>query len=154
MHKDVHDPQLLRWKLCHRLCDFGINFGNRAPSSRLTRSLNIQSKFGQWRYYRDNHQPSSRLDNKYLVYTEDMHVLTFLTEMSAFANPLREISAAREEVPGRCGYPRYMNTYLSTIFERAGCVTGPTGSHPAAHPHDAQRRHLKSTKWDGHFPLR
>lgn len=47
-------------------------------------------------------------------------MLTILTNMSAFANALREISAAREEVPGRRGYPGYM----STIYERAGLVTG------------------------------
>lgn len=64
----------------------------------------------------------------YLAYTEEMHVLTILTDMSAYANALREISAAREEVPGRRGYPGYMYTDLSTIYERAGRVTGKNGS--------------------------
>jgi V-type H+-transporting ATPase subunit B len=57
-----------------------------------------------------------------------MHVLTILTDMSAYANALREISAAREEVPGRRGYPGYMYTDLSTIYERAGRVRGSNGS--------------------------
>ena len=57
-----------------------------------------------------------------------MHVLTILTDMSAYANALREISAAREEVPGRRGYPGYMYTDLSTIYERAGRVCGSNGS--------------------------
>lgn len=57
-----------------------------------------------------------------------MHVLAILTDMSAYANALREISAAREEVPGRRGYPGYMYTDLSTIYERAGRVIGSNGS--------------------------
>ena len=65
---------------------------------------------------------------EYLAYTEEMHVLTILTDMSAYANALREISAAREEVPGRRGYPGYMYTDLSTIYERAGRVRGSLGS--------------------------
>lgn len=55
-------------------------------------------------------------------------MLTILTDMSAYANALREISAAREEVPGRRGYPGYMYTDLSTIYERAGRVNGSNGS--------------------------
>jgi V-type H+-transporting ATPase subunit B len=65
---------------------------------------------------------------EYLAYEEEMHVLTILTDMSAYANALREISAAREEVPGRRGYPGYMYTDLSTIYERAGRVCGSNGS--------------------------
>jgi V-type H+-transporting ATPase subunit B len=65
---------------------------------------------------------------EYLAYTEEMHVLTILTDMSAYANALREISAAREEVPGRRGYPGYMYSDLSTIYERAGRVKGSNGS--------------------------
>jgi len=66
--------------------------------------------------------------SEYLAYVEEMHVLTILTDMSAYANALREISAAREEVPGRRGYPGYMYTDLSTIYERAGRVCGSNGS--------------------------
>ena len=65
---------------------------------------------------------------EFLAYKEEMHVLTILTDMSAYANALRQISAAREEVPGRRGYPGYMYTDLSTIYERAGRVTGSNGS--------------------------
>lgn len=65
---------------------------------------------------------------EYLAYEEEMHVLTILTDMSSYANALREISAAREEVPGRRGYPGYMYTDLATLYERAGRVTGRNGS--------------------------
>ena len=65
---------------------------------------------------------------EHLAYEEDMHVLAILTDMTSYANALREISAAREEVPGRRGYPGYMYTDLSTIYERAGRVDGKLGS--------------------------
>merc|ERR1740125_38199 len=65
---------------------------------------------------------------EHLAYEEEMHVLAILTDMTSYANALREISAAREEVPGRRGYPGYMYTDLSTIYERAGRVTGSNGS--------------------------
>ena len=65
---------------------------------------------------------------EHLAYEEDMHVLAILTDMTSYANALREISAAREEVPGRRGYPGYMYTDLSTIYERAGRVEGKNGS--------------------------
>mmetsp|Transcript_239 Transcript_239/g.928 ORF Transcript_239/g.928 Transcript_239/m.928 type:complete len:485 (+) Transcript_239:44-1498(+) len=65
---------------------------------------------------------------EYLAYVKDLHVLTILTDMSSYADALREVSAAREEVPGRRGYPGYMYTDLSTIYERAGRVDGRNGS--------------------------
>lgn len=65
---------------------------------------------------------------EYLAYEQDLHVLVILTDMSSYADALREISAAREEVPGRRGYPGYMYTDLSTIYERAGRVMGKSGS--------------------------
>merc|ERR1711968_138163 len=65
---------------------------------------------------------------EYLAYEKDLHVLTILTDMSSYADALREVSAAREEVPGRRGYPGYMYTDLSTIYERAGRVDGRNGS--------------------------
>lgn len=65
---------------------------------------------------------------EHLAYEEEMHVLAILTDMTSYANALREISAAREEVPGRRGYPGYMYTDLSTIYERAGRVAGKVGS--------------------------
>lgn len=57
-----------------------------------------------------------------------MHVLVILTDMSSYADALREVSAAREEVPGRRGYPGYMYTDLATVYERAGRISGRTGS--------------------------
>ena len=65
---------------------------------------------------------------EYLAYEKGHHVLVILTDMSSYADALREISAAREEVPGRRGYPGYMYTDLSTIYERAGRVVGKPGS--------------------------
>src|SRR5205814_4837756 len=58
----------------------------------------------------------------------ELHVLVIMTDMSSYADALREISAAREEVPGRRSYPGYMYTDLSTIYERAGRVSGKAGS--------------------------
>jgi V-type H+-transporting ATPase subunit B len=66
--------------------------------------------------------------SEYLAYEREMHVLTILTDMSSYADSLKEVSAAREEVPGRRGFPGYMYTDLSTIYERAGRVEGVNGS--------------------------
>ncbi len=65
---------------------------------------------------------------EYLAYTCDMHILVVLTDMTNYCEALREISAAREEVPGRRGYPGYMYTDLATHYERAGRVRGSKGS--------------------------
>ena len=65
---------------------------------------------------------------EYLAYQCEKHVLVILTDMSSYADALREVSAAREEVPGRRGFPGYMYTDLSTIYERAGRVEGRNGS--------------------------
>ena len=65
---------------------------------------------------------------EYLAYECGKHILVLLTDMSSYADALREVSAAREEVPGRRGYPGYMYTDLSTIYERAGRVHGKPGS--------------------------
>ncbi len=65
---------------------------------------------------------------EYLAFTYDMHVLVILTDMTNYFEALREISTAREEVPGRRGYPGYMYTDLATIYERAGRVKGQNGS--------------------------
>ena len=65
---------------------------------------------------------------EYLAYDLGMHVLVILTDMTNYAEALREISAAREEVPGRKGYPGYLYTDLSTIYERAGRLKGKKGS--------------------------
>merc|ERR1719163_1710068 len=66
--------------------------------------------------------------SEYFAYTREQHVFTILIDMSSYADALREVSAAREEVPGRRGYPGYMYTDLSTIYERAGRVEGKNGS--------------------------
>lgn len=65
---------------------------------------------------------------EYLAYERDMHVLVILTDMTNYGEALREISAAREEVPGRLGYPGYMYSDLASIYERAGRVKGKKGS--------------------------
>nr|XP_014351592.1 PREDICTED: V-type proton ATPase subunit B, kidney isoform [Latimeria chalumnae] len=65
---------------------------------------------------------------EFLAYQCEKHVLVLLTDMSSYAEALREVSAAREEVPGRRGFPGYMYTDLATIYERAGRVEGRNGS--------------------------
>lgn len=65
---------------------------------------------------------------EYLAFTLDMQVLVVLSDMTNYCEALREISTAREEVPGRRGYPGYLYTDLSTIYERAGRIKGSTGS--------------------------
>jgi V/A-type H+-transporting ATPase subunit B len=65
---------------------------------------------------------------EFLAYEVGMHVLVILTDMTNYAEALRQIGAAREEVPGRRGYPGYMYTDLATIYERAGRIHGRPGS--------------------------
>ena len=65
---------------------------------------------------------------EFLAYEREYHVLVILTDMTNYCESLREISSAREEVPGRRGYPGYMYTDLSTIYERAGKIRGKNGS--------------------------
>ncbi len=65
---------------------------------------------------------------EYLAFEKDMQVLAIITDMTNYCEALREIAAAREEVPGRRGYPGYMYTDLSTIYERAGCIKGKKGT--------------------------
>ncbi len=65
---------------------------------------------------------------EYLAFDCGMHVLVVMTDITNYAEALREISAARREVPGRRGYPGYLYTDLATIYERAGRVRGKTGS--------------------------
>ncbi len=65
---------------------------------------------------------------EYLAFDKGMHVLVILTDMTNYCNSLREIAAAREEVPGRRGYPGYMYTDLANIYERAGQIEGEEGS--------------------------
>ena len=65
---------------------------------------------------------------EYLAFELGMHVLIILTDMTNYAEALREVSAARNEIPGRRGYPSYLYTDLSTIYERAGRIKGREGS--------------------------
>ncbi|WP_456330190.1 ATP synthase subunit B [Archaeoglobus sp.] len=65
---------------------------------------------------------------EFLAYEYDLHILVILTDMTNYCEALREISAAREEVPGRRGYPGYMYTDLATIYERAGRIRGRKGT--------------------------
>ncbi len=65
---------------------------------------------------------------EYLAYEKEMHILVILSDMTNYCEALREISSAREEVPGRRGFPGYMYTDLSTIYERAGKIRGKNGS--------------------------
>ena len=65
---------------------------------------------------------------EYLAFEKDMHVLIITTDMTNYANALREVSAARREVPGRRGYPGYLYTNLASLYERAGRLEGAKGS--------------------------
>lgn len=65
---------------------------------------------------------------EYLAFEKGMHVLVILTDITNYADALREVSAARKEVPGRRGYPGYMYTDLATLYERAGRQKGKKGS--------------------------
>lgn len=65
---------------------------------------------------------------EYLAFDCDMHVLVILTDMTNYCEALREVSSARKEVPGRRGYPGYMYTDLSSLYERAGKVKGKKGT--------------------------
>ena len=65
---------------------------------------------------------------EYLAFEKDMHVLVIMTDITNYADALREVSAARKEVPGRRGYPGYMYTDLATLYERAGRQNGKKGS--------------------------
>jgi len=77
---------------------------------------------------------------EYFAFHEGYHVLTILTDMTNYAESLREISAAREEVPGRRGYPGYLYTDLASLYERCGRIRGKRGSHTVfpilTMPHD------------------
>ncbi|MEN3202971.1 MAG: V-type ATP synthase subunit B [Atribacterota bacterium] len=65
---------------------------------------------------------------EFLAFEMDMHVLVILTDMTNYCEALREVSAARREVPGRRGYPGYLYTDLATMYERAGRIRGKKGS--------------------------
>lgn len=65
---------------------------------------------------------------EYLAFEKNMHILVVMTDMTSYCEALREYSSSKEEVPGRKGYPGYLYSDLASMFERAGCVEGSTGS--------------------------
>ncbi|MDW7672775.1 MAG: V-type ATP synthase subunit B [Bacillota bacterium] len=65
---------------------------------------------------------------EFLAYEKDMHVLVIITDMTNYCEALREVSAARKEIPGRRGYPGYLYTDLANLYERAGRIRGKNGS--------------------------
>jgi V/A-type H+-transporting ATPase subunit B len=65
---------------------------------------------------------------EYLAFTHDIHVLVILTDMTNYCEALREVALAREEIPGRRGYPGYMYSDLASVYERAGKIRGRKGS--------------------------
>ncbi len=65
---------------------------------------------------------------EYLAFTHDMHVLVILTDVTNYCEALREVALAREEIPGRRGYPGYMYSDLASVYERAGKIEGRKGS--------------------------
>ena len=76
---------------------------------------------------------------EYLAFELGMHVLVILTDITNYCEALRQIGAAREEVPGRRGYPGYMYTDLASIYERAGIIKGEKGiGYPDSHPDHAR----------------
>ena len=79
---------------------------------------------------------------EYLAFVEGKHVLVILTDMTNYAEALREVSSSKGEIPSRKGFPGYMYSDLATLFERAGCLRGGEGHADAAvDPDDARRRH-------------
>ena len=77
---------------------------------------------------------------EYLAFVEGKHVLAILTDMTNYAEALREVSSSKGEIPSRKGFPGYMYSDLATLFERAGCIRG-TSRHadPTVDPDDARR---------------
>lgn len=65
---------------------------------------------------------------EYLAYEKNMHILVIMTDMTSYAEALREFSSSKGEIPGRKGYPGYLYSNLASIYERAGVVEGSTGS--------------------------
>lgn len=101
------------------------NFENSGALSRAVIFLNIADEPAIERIL----TPRSALTvAEYLAFDCGMHVLVILTDMTNYCEALREIGSAREEVPGRRGYPGYMYTDLASIYERAGKIKGKKGS--------------------------
>ena len=65
---------------------------------------------------------------EYLAFEKNMHILVVMTDITSYCEALREYSSSKEEVPGRKGYPGYLYSDLASMYERAGCIEGSTGS--------------------------
>ena len=65
---------------------------------------------------------------EYLAFEQDMHVLVVMTDMTSYAEALREFSSSKGEIPGRKGYPGYLYSDLASMYERAGIIEGRAGS--------------------------
>lgn len=65
---------------------------------------------------------------EYLAFEKNHHILVVMSDMTAYCEALREFSSSKEEIPGRKGYPGYLYSDLSSLYERAGCIEGSTGS--------------------------
>ena len=74
---------------------------------------------------------------EYLAFEKNMHILVILTDMTSFAEAMREVSSSRGEIPSRKGYPGYLYSELATIYERAGIVDGANGSRWMAAAEDS-----------------
>ncbi|KAI6129811.1 P-loop containing nucleoside triphosphate hydrolase protein [Pisolithus croceorrhizus] len=121
--KDVHDGHEDNFSVV--FAAMGEDFESNGSLDRVTLFLNLANDPTIERII----TPRLALTTaEYYAYQLEKHVLVILTDMSSYADALREVSAAREEVPGRRGYPGYMYTDLSTIYERAGRVQGRNGS--------------------------
>lgn len=116
----------LPWVLTQRTARFfALQFEANGSMERTTLFLNLASDPTIERII----TPRLALTTAgYFAYQLEKHVLVIMTDISAYCDALREVSAAREEVPGRRGYPGYMYTDLATPYERAGRVEGRNGS--------------------------
>lgn len=104
---------------------FRRDFERTGASERIVSFLNLASDPAVERII----TPRMALTTaEYLAYEQGIHVLVILTDMTNYCEALRQISAAREEVPGRRGYPGYMYTDLASLYERAGRIKGRDGS--------------------------
>lgn len=65
---------------------------------------------------------------EYLAFEENLHILVVMSDMTSYCEALREFSSSKEEIPGRKGYPGYLYSDLASLYERAGCIEGSTGS--------------------------
>ena len=105
-----------------------------AQIARQARVLNANDKFAV--VFAANDPAIERLATpkmaltcaEYLAFDKGMHVLVIMTDITNYAEALREVSAAKKEVPGRRGYPGYLYTDLATLYERAGRIRGKEGS--------------------------